>query len=347
MSCGFWDAVLLRRMCLMTSTVANVVKRVRQLLLVVAVLLLAAACSGVSVRTVGVGDDAAWSASGPLPMSPAMAKRLPAGTFYLAAGANDISANIWEVSSTGRETQLTRNGHNFGISNFGASTAGVVMGDGAGGADVLAALTAKGPMELRDGGDGDAPAINAAGQICYVRTIFDKDGNTAYQELIVRNSLNGPGRVVYKIKVSDNVAGLLTPQWGPDGSIAVVDGGHYPGGQGPESKLVTVSKSGRVRSSTAPPASTRSRRAGSRCHGAPRATGCSSRTTPSASSACGPRPTRSRSLSSGRRQRTSSSAKSSGCLSRRNCGRHRSPPTPQPPGKTRHSRLVRLATAAW
>jgi hypothetical protein len=224
--------------------VANVAGRVGKRLLLAAAPLLAAACSVVSSRADGAIDAAAVSAH--LPMSPAMAKRLPAGTFYLLAGPTNISSNIWEVSSTGKETQLTHNGRNFGISNFGASTAGVVMGDGADGADVLAALTAKGPVELTDGGDGDGPAINAAGHISYIRTIFDKNGNTTYDELIVRNSINGPGRVVYKIKVSDGVAGMLDNQWGPNGSIAVLDGGHYPGRQGPESKLVTVSKSGNV-----------------------------------------------------------------------------------------------------
>ena len=227
--------------------VANVARRVGKRLLLAAVPLFAAACSVVTSQPGGAIDAAAVSAaSARLPMSPATAERLPTGTFYLLAGPNNISSNIWEVSSTGKETELTHNGPNFGISNFSASTAGVVMGDGAGGPDVLAALTANGPVELADGDDGDGPAINAAGQICYVRTIFDKNGNPAYNELIVRSSFDGTGRVRYKIKASASVAGMLDSQWGPNGSIAVLDGGHYPGRQGPESKLVTVSKSGKV-----------------------------------------------------------------------------------------------------
>ncbi len=111
---------------------------------------------------------------------------------------------------------------------------------------MLAALTAKGPVELADGSDGDGPAINTAGRISYIKTIYDSNGNTASSELIVRNSFGNPGRVVYKINVSDSVAGMLDDRWGPNGSIAVLDGGHYPGRKGPQSKLVTVSKSGKV-----------------------------------------------------------------------------------------------------
>ena len=216
--------------------------------LLVALVLAAAVGAVVAIRADAAGKAPAPSAaSAPLlPISPAMARRLPAGTFYFLAGTNNISSNIWKVSGTGTAAQLTHNGHNFGISNFGASTAGIAMGDGAGGGDVLAALTAKGPIELSNGGDGDGPAINAAGQICYAKTIDDQDGNPAYQELMVRASLNGPARVRYKIKVSDDVAGLLDIEWGPNGSIAVLVGGHYPGRPGPESELVTVSKTGKV-----------------------------------------------------------------------------------------------------
>jgi hypothetical protein len=213
-----------------TSTVANVAKRLLWVVLVAVMPLLTAACS-VSIRTGAATDDAArgvmpTTPSTALPLSHAMAKRLPAGTFYVLAGPKNISSNIWEVSSTGKETRLTRNGPNFGISNFGASTAGVVMGDGAGGGDVLAALTAEGPIELKNPGDGDSPAINAAGQICYVKETYGKSGNVSGQDLMVRQSLNGPGRIVYKIQASDIVAGMLECAWGPNGSIAVLVGGH-------------------------------------------------------------------------------------------------------------------------
>lgn len=91
--------------------------------------LLAATCSVVACEAAIEGAKLS-AASAQLPMSPAMAKRLPAGTFYLLAGPDNISSNIWEVTSTGKEAQLTHNDRNFGISNFGGSTAGVVMGDG-------------------------------------------------------------------------------------------------------------------------------------------------------------------------------------------------------------------------
>jgi hypothetical protein len=227
--------------------VLDVPKRVRRILPAAVALMLAAVGAVVSIRAEAAGHASVPSAArAPLPISPAMARRLPAGTFYFLAGTDNISSNIWTVSSTGTPAELTHNGHNFGISNFSASTAGIVMGDAAGGADVLAALTARGPIELKNGGDGDGPAMNAAGQIGYVKTIDDENGDPAYQELIVRTSLNGPARDRYTIKVSDNVAGLLDFAWGPNGSIAALVGGHYPGRPGPESELVTVSKTGQV-----------------------------------------------------------------------------------------------------
>ena len=124
--------LLLMHECHITSTVLDVVNRVQRILPAAVMLALAAAVgSVVAIRAEAAGHASAPSAaSAPPPISPAMARRLPSGTFYFLAGANNISSNIWKASGTGTETELTHNGRNFGISNFGASTAGVVMGDG-------------------------------------------------------------------------------------------------------------------------------------------------------------------------------------------------------------------------
>lgn len=94
-----------------------------------------------------------------LPLPRSVARRLPAGVFYLLAGPNPASYNLWEVSDTGAESQLTHNSRNFGISAFGASSAGIIMADSASGLDKLARLTLRGVRYLKDG-TGSAPAIN-------------------------------------------------------------------------------------------------------------------------------------------------------------------------------------------
>jgi hypothetical protein len=211
---------------------------VREVLLINFVLLLVAGCSAVSATVGPIGHPDASSAG--LPMSRSMAQRLPGGVFYLTAGADPSSYNLWQVSNTGEEIRLTHNSHGFGISDFGASSAGIVMADDATGFDELARLASSGVVPLKNG-NGSGPDINSAGKIVYIVSTYDSKGNLTGTEVVLRKSFAAPGRVTYRQK--DSITETL---WGPNGSIAVLSGTHYPGTKGPTPKILMISKSGKV-----------------------------------------------------------------------------------------------------
>ena len=210
---------------------------VKRILLGSAALLLSAGCS--SSATAASSARATGSSAG-LPLSRAVAERLPAGVFYVLAGTDPASYNLWQVSNTGEEIRLTHNTTSLGISYFGASKAGIVMADAASGSDELAPLTSKGAVFLKNG-NGSAPQINSAGEICYSVTTYDKKGNTTGFDLLTKKSFSAPGRVIYRQK--EAITGNF---WGPDQSIAVLSGSHYPGTNGPIAKVFTISKSGKI-----------------------------------------------------------------------------------------------------
>jgi hypothetical protein len=87
------------------------------------------------------------------------------GTLYLLLGDEAISANLWRVDlGTERVQQLTFNPPQHGVSNFSASTAGLVLGNARSGVDEADIMVAGRPRPL-SGGVGDSPQINSAGQI--------------------------------------------------------------------------------------------------------------------------------------------------------------------------------------
>ena len=216
---------------------------VRKIGLLACVMCLVSACSVSASASLGTGRKAGVASATPaftasLPLPRAIAKRLPAGIFYLLAGTNPASYNLWEVVNTGNEIELTHNSEGYGISAFGASPAGIVMADAANGYDQLARLTANGVSFLKDG-SGSTPAINSAGQICYS---LSPDGNKQpYFELVLKDSLSATGRVIYRQK-----ADIVSNVWGPGNAIAMVVGGHYPGTTGPTPRLV-IQKAGTSR----------------------------------------------------------------------------------------------------
>src|SRR5579859_7379916 len=114
--------------------------------------------------------------NGPGPPVPAPTlRRLPAGIFYVLAGRPNIySANIWEITRSGQQVQLTHNRVGYGVSWFSASRAGVVMADASNGADELARLTAHGAQWLPAGHTrqpeigGQTPQIADDGEITYI-----------------------------------------------------------------------------------------------------------------------------------------------------------------------------------
>ena len=173
-----------------------------------------------------------------LPLPRSVARRLPAGVFYLLAGPNPASYNLWEVSDTGAETQLTHNSRNFGISAFGASSAGIIMADSASGLDKLARLTPTGVRYLKDG-TGSAPAINPTGAISYVVPPLDGKQDFTLQ---VRNSYSQPGHVVFR---SPNAIGVGA--FGPHDALAILVGSHYPGTSGPQPQMLILRSHGRPR----------------------------------------------------------------------------------------------------
>jgi hypothetical protein len=215
------------------------INRLREVTLINLVLLLAVGCAAVSATaSPAIRPD---PSSAGLPMLRSVADHLPAGVFYLDAGTNPASYNIWQVSNTGQEIRLTHNSPNFGISNFTASSAGIVMADGSSGFDGLARLTSSGVVIMKNGDNGDGPDINSAGEIVYAVSTYDAKGGLTGAEVTLRKSFDAPARIIYKQK--DSILGTL---WGPGGSIAVLSGTHYPGTKGPTPKVLIIDKSGKV-----------------------------------------------------------------------------------------------------
>jgi hypothetical protein len=157
--------------------------------------------------------------------------------FYLLAGPNPLSCNVWEVSKSGKETELTHNRVNFGISYFGASRAGIVMADASSGTDELVRLTAHGIVSL-PGQHLGSPAINKRGEIAAVRPPGGT-GKKAYFYLVVKKSFGAQPQRTYR-----QHAPLGGMAWGPHGSIATLSSPHPPGTTGPNSKLIVVRPSG-------------------------------------------------------------------------------------------------------
>ncbi len=212
-------------------------RRLRSIALAVVVPLLAAGCSPV------------WAAASPaphatsvrLPLPRSVAKRLPAGVFYVLAGPRGVSLNLWEVSNTGQEIQLTHNPALRGVLDFDASEAGIVLDDSARNGDYPSRLTSTGEVPLKGAAGGQAPGINSAGEISYDVSTSDGDGNPTGDKLIVKKSFNAPGRVVYRQR--DFIMG---DSWGPDQSIAILSGEYYPRSPGSLPKILTIDKSGKV-----------------------------------------------------------------------------------------------------
>lgn len=89
------------------------------------VMLVAVGCAGSgtaasSPRVAGCHAlRAGQPAPGPVPRK--VARRLPTGVFYVLAGPNPDSTNLWQITNSGCERQLTHNRRGFGVSDFGAS----------------------------------------------------------------------------------------------------------------------------------------------------------------------------------------------------------------------------------
>ena len=131
--------------------------------------LTAAACTGKGVAAMPPsksGCRAGQQGSGPVPRD--VARRLPAGVFYLLAGPDDNSLNLWKVSNSGCQRQLTHV-RGFGVSDFGASRAGVILLEAPTGVDQLARLGPHGPVLQLDGAVSTV-GIDPAGRVVYIQS---------------------------------------------------------------------------------------------------------------------------------------------------------------------------------
>jgi hypothetical protein len=202
-----------------------------------AIVSILAACGGGGKVALTARNRPHQAAGSSLPLPVATARRLPPGVFYLLSGPNPLSGNLWEVSSSGHEIQLTYNRANFGISSFGATRAGIVMADASSGVDELVQLTSHGIVPL-PGNHVASPVVNDDGEIAAVRPPGNI-GPKVYFDLVIKKSFNARPHTIYRQHAS--LGGLA---WGPGGSVGVLSSSHPPGTRGPDSSLLIVDHSG-------------------------------------------------------------------------------------------------------
>jgi len=167
-----------------------------------------------------------------------VARRLPAGLLYVLAGPNDTSLNLWQVSNTGCERQLTHNRRGFGVSDFGASRAGVILSDAPTGLDQLARLGPDGPVLLPDGFVSTV-GIDPAGQVVYIRPPTGPGRKNVFQ-MVVKKSYRSAPHVLYRQKAS-----LIVFEWGPNRHIVTI-GAADADEHGPM-RLLEIGPKGQVR----------------------------------------------------------------------------------------------------
>ncbi len=134
------------------------------------------------------------------PVPRTVARRLPAGLFYVLAGPNDTSLNLWQVSNAGCERQLTHNRRGFGVSDFGASRAGVILSEAPTGVDQLARLGPHGPVLLPDGFVSTV-GIDPAGRVVYIRPPTGPGRKNVFQ-VVVKKSYRSAPHVLYRQKAT-------------------------------------------------------------------------------------------------------------------------------------------------
>jgi hypothetical protein len=156
----------------------------------------------------------------PGPALPARAAAaLGTGVLYVDAGPDPTSTNLWQIDlPSGKALQLTHNPRQYGVSNFHASTAGLVMGDAATSVDVLDALWNGKVIQIGDG-NGDAPIINNQGQIANQLDPPDLNKPGGYFSIILRNNAHSLPRVIYRERRFTN---LFTIDWSPDGKEMLI-----------------------------------------------------------------------------------------------------------------------------
>jgi hypothetical protein len=151
-------------------------------------------------------------APGPVPRK--VARLLPAGVFYVLAGPIDDSLNLWQVSNSGCERQLTHV-RRFGVSDFGASRAGVILAEAPTGVDQLARLGPHGPVLLPDGAVSTV-GIDPVGRVVYIRSPTGPGRKNVFQVVVKKSFLSAP-HVIYQQKAT-----LIVCEWGPKRHIVTI-----------------------------------------------------------------------------------------------------------------------------
>jgi hypothetical protein len=203
--------------------------------------LLAAAVCACLVAVVSCAAAGGPSASRPHALPPGVAGLLGSGTLYLLAGPGPFSANLWRVQlPSGATRELTFNPPEYGVSNFSASAAGLVMGDARTGVDLVDALR-HGKLVPMEGGVGDDPQINAAGQVAFLISSGPPNkGVWAENRVALQRSISAPYRTIL---ASTKYAVVAPDSWSPDGQEILIS-------ENPENnsftRMLIVSPDGRV-----------------------------------------------------------------------------------------------------
>jgi hypothetical protein len=174
------------------------------------------------------------------PFSPSTLLGLPAGTIYVAAGPSAISLNLWSETRGGASRELTHNPVLYGISNFSASAAGIVMADAISGTDEMERLTSRGAIPISYGGQGhgDDPQISSSGEIAFVTIPY---GAVNHFRIGEKRSFGASPQWKY---TAPGLTALGSLAWEPNGSIAFIDNPHEPSVGGPPPQLAETSPSG-------------------------------------------------------------------------------------------------------
>jgi hypothetical protein len=200
-----------------SAGIRHVASSIRASVIVGLMMLAAVACaaSGAAARpSPGAGCHAlpgGRPAPGPVPRKVAL--RLPAGMFYVLAGPND-SLNLWQVSNSGCERQLTYI-RRFGVSDFGASRASVILSVAPTGVSQLARLGPHGPVLLPDGAVSTV-GIDPVGRVVYIRSPTGPGRKNVFQ-VVVKKSYRSPPHVIYQQKAT-----LIVCEWGPKRHIVTI-----------------------------------------------------------------------------------------------------------------------------
>lgn len=158
------------------------------------------------------------------------------------------SGNVWMLDLDKRvATQLTHNPEQYGISNFDASPAGLVLGDAASGIDMVTVYRDSRAEDIVPGGlNAGDPAISSTGDVAFVGIPDDDPHTNDSWQILTMPVDGGVPELLYEQRGPDlSVLDLGGLAWGSDGRLAVVSAPGERFGKGtPE--LLVIDESGNV-----------------------------------------------------------------------------------------------------